>query len=1047
MQNPARKASLLTLATALLAAAALSAQPKPEAPTPVIDCAFQAVRAVAPPLYRVSLLGGIARAYTKVGKPEKGRDALKAAFQLVEGHPTEDVFVAELAFEFKQNCQWECAWLAASNLTREREKLLLLPDIARGLARHGHSSSAREALAALEKETAQIVAPLAKNELLRDIAHTYGLLEDAATARKVLLESLEVVLADLTNFQKSALADTFAKCASLCSYEDILSVLAECSDPGTRVRALVFLADAYGRTDQKHKALKAVAEGEKCAEIITDVPQRAAVFALLAEACSRIGQREKVSPLLSRAQEATGKDSADDAFDEMWKTAAAAYAQMGLFADAKEAAERILRKPARSDALVRIAVHIADAGDLDAGAEMLSRSDGGPKTDSGWAELATRAAAKGLMEETCALVGRISRDPFRNMALRRIIRTLLDHQEYEEAREAVGMIAAAPVATLVAYRELIDRCVRQAPGPGADVALAQARLAASAIDNGADRQQALAKVAHAYARAGHLDEALHILGEATARPAGVAPTDKQKAAQAVVMVEAAALKAAHRMPDEACSDLTQALKLLEELNSARIRYRSTKRIVRRLAQEDLFEFAAAAAGTYKDPVDQAWSLLTIVDRQVGTGRPEPARALLRKALLLTANVNDLESQISLLAAIGGRSRAASFEPDAQGRETLRSIAQGAARTAEAARASNKTTHLAFFYSATCGQCRPARAAVKRLERAMPQLEVKWYDMSRQEARTLNAALSAILRLPESKSLRVPALFSSRGAIVGTKMRLEEAKELALAARGLRAPWEAVPKGLGAAKLHELYRGFSFLTIILAGLVDGINPCAFAVIIFFLSYLAYLRKTRTEILLVGIVFTVAVFLTYLAIGLGVASLIRRGQRQWEHLGQIVYVLTALLALGVAVISFIDGIRCVRGEPERVALKLPEKLKSRIRFTITRRARLGMTAASTFLLGAAVALLEFPCTGQVYVPTIMFALYTPGYRWGATGWLVIYNVCFTLPLVIIFLAVFFGLTSEKLTALFRRHMAATKFALAVVFLALFSVMIYSAFHQFP
>ena len=57
--------------------------------------------------------------------------------------------------------------------------------------------------------------------------------------------------------------------------------------------------------------------------------------------------------------------------------------------------------------------------------------------------------------------------------------------------------------------------------------------------------------------------------------------------------------------------------------------------------------------------------------------------------------------------------------------------------------------------------------------------------------------------------------------------------------------------------------------------------------------------------------------------------------------------------------------------------------------------------------------------------------------------LYNAFFILPLVAVFIAVFYGLTSEKLTAIFRRHVAATKFALAGLFTVLFAFLLYQLF----
>ncbi|MGF1655598.1 MAG: hypothetical protein ACFCU3_01325 [Verrucomicrobiales bacterium] len=54
-------------------------------------------------------------------------------------------------------------------------------------------------------------------------------------------------------------------------------------------------------------------------------------------------------------------------------------------------------------------------------------------------------------------------------------------------------------------------------------------------------------------------------------------------------------------------------------------------------------------------------------------------------------------------------------------------------------------------------------------------------------------------------------------------------------------------------------------VVAAGLLDGLNPCAFATIIFLLSYLQVARKSGREILQIGVAYILGVFCTYFALG--------------------------------------------------------------------------------------------------------------------------------------------------------------------------------------
>ena len=90
--------------------------------------------------------------------------------------------------------------------------------------------------------------------------------------------------------------------------------------------------------------------------------------------------------------------------------------------------------------------------------------------------------------------------------------------------------------------------------------------------------------------------------------------------------------------------------------------------------------------------------------------------------------------------------------------------------------------------------------------------------------------------------------------------------------------------------------------------------------------------------------------------------------------------------------------------------------------------------SLIVGFAVAILESLCTGQVYLPTIMFVLKDPSLRLHALFYLVLYNLCFILPLIVIFTLAYQGFASERLGAFLKRHLGALKALLAVIFFGL-------------
>ncbi len=72
--------------------------------------------------------------------------------------------------------------------------------------------------------------------------------------------------------------------------------------------------------------------------------------------------------------------------------------------------------------------------------------------------------------------------------------------------------------------------------------------------------------------------------------------------------------------------------------------------------------------------------------------------------------------------------------------------------------------------------------------------------------------------------------------------------------------EALP--VGVANLGKLLPA-----VVVTGLLDSVNPCAFAVILLLLAFLFTLRQSRQRILKQGGVYILMIFLVYFAIGLG------------------------------------------------------------------------------------------------------------------------------------------------------------------------------------
>lgn len=344
-------------------------------------------------------------------------------------------------------------------------------------------------------------------------------------------------------------------------------------------------------------------------------------------------------------------------------------------------------------------------------------------------------------------------------------------------------------------------------------------------------------------------------------------------------------------------------------------------------------------------------------------------------------------------------------------------------------------YIAYFHSPGCSECERVSYDLTYLEQKYPNLEVRKFDIN--TCAPLNDAMSERTGVPPEQRLLTPAVFIGNEYLVGDEITLERLEEVIQnhSQVGCIPPWEGLEEESPEAinRIIQRFKSFSFVAVLGAGLLDGMNPCAFTTIIFFVSYLAAMERKGREILLVGCTFAGAVFLAYLLVGAGVLEFVH-SLGVVQALSRVVYLGTGLFCLVLAVGALYDLYKIRKGKHEEMALKLPEFLRRRVHQAIREGAGVRNYVWAAFVTGFLVSLLEFACTGQVYLPTIIFVTGVPELRANAFLYLVLYNVMFIVPLVIIFLLVYYGTTSFQLAGFMRRHLALVKVLTVVFFVSL-------------
>lgn len=196
-----------------------------------------------------------------------------------------------------------------------------------------------------------------------------------------------------------------------------------------------------------------------------------------------------------------------------------------------------------------------------------------------------------------------------------------------------------------------------------------------------------------------------------------------------------------------------------------------------------------------------------------------------------------------------------------------------------------------------------------------------------------------------------------------------------------------------------FGGLTVPVVLASGVADGLNPCAFALLVLFATYTLTLvnsvttdgsptLEARRRLLGAGSLYVGAVWITYFVIGLGLLSFL--GWLGQDHLvTRAAAILALVMALWMLKDIFLPG-----WGPSMAA---PHATHGWMHRAMERGGLAGMLIA-----GVLVGICTVPCSGAIYLD-IVAVLHASG--GGVTGLalLALYNLAYIAPLVLLLLAV--------------------------------------------
>lgn len=187
-------------------------------------------------------------------------------------------------------------------------------------------------------------------------------------------------------------------------------------------------------------------------------------------------------------------------------------------------------------------------------------------------------------------------------------------------------------------------------------------------------------------------------------------------------------------------------------------------------------------------------------------------------------------------------------------------------------------------------------------------------------------------------------------------------------------------------------------VVTSAAIDSINPCAIGVLILMVSVILGQGGSTRKLVINGLAYIFAIFMTYLLAGLGLVYFFTA----------IPIVIAEYLSIAVGSLVILAAILEIKDYfwyGKGFSLQIPKYFANKIHEYSTSKT----TTLGVMLLGAFVAAVELPCTGAPYLAII--TILRIDFNFYAFLLMVLYNLIFVAPLIVILIMVATGTKINK------------------------------------
>lgn len=302
--------------------------------------------------------------------------------------------------------------------------------------------------------------------------------------------------------------------------------------------------------------------------------------------------------------------------------------------------------------------------------------------------------------------------------------------------------------------------------------------------------------------------------------------------------------------------------------------------------------------------------------------------------------------------------------------------------------SDNTILVEYFYITGCQKCEQATPVIEAL--------MKSYDGSvnfvKYNAKEDGRDLAIKYGIPGTPSVVINK--DSKNLISyenynGNTTKLEEVLKAAIDEASISQKAPGIPQG------EKII--LSVPSVFVVGFLAGFNPCLLAILAFIASVTLATTGKRRNVLLIVIMFSLGIFVTYLIVGIGLLRIIDEAPGLQSGIKNFLIILIGILGLWHVYDAY-----HLRKNTES-SFYTP---KAFIRLTESVTKKVSLPAS--FFMGALFSLIKAPCVGAVYFLILDMVRSGEG-----TGYLYLaaYNFGVVLPVLVLGGAIAFGLDPQR------------------------------------